>query len=216
MNGGHHGPMAGFQRRVDATRCRYTSRMVTLEQRQARRPPVRPDDRREALCIAPWHQPGMMAYLALFHAVGDPWLWHGRLELDAPELQALLADPAYEIYRLTRASQTLGLLEIDRRTPRDVEIAYFGLLSEAAGRGLGSQALADALDLAWLPPARRVWLHTCSEDHPAALRCYLAAGFEPVARQDEWITDPRCRGLLPRDCGPHVPLPCTGTPDGSG
>ncbi|WP_418605259.1 hypothetical protein [Georgenia sp. SUBG003] len=63
---------------------------------------------------------------------------------------------------------------------------YFGLLPAFTGRGLGGHVLADVLGRAWslparwpeLPPAARVWLHTCSLDSPRALSNYRARGLE--------------------------------------
>ena len=61
-----------------------------------------------------------------------------------------------------------------------MEIAYFGLLPEFVGRGWGSYLLTSAVREAWAIEADRVWLHTCTLDHPAALPNYLHRGFSPV------------------------------------
>lgn len=195
--------MQAFRRRYDVKAPRYQSLVVDLEHRGVPTPvPALPGD----LWIRRWHRPASADYLALFHAVGDPWLWFGRLTLDANALAALLADDAYQIHRLYQDRRVIGLLELDRRADGDVEIGYFGLVPAATGAGLGAAFLAHGLALAWQGTVSRVWLHTCSEDHPAALRTYLRAGFEPVAVRVEWVEDPRCSGLLPRHAGPHVPL----------
>ena len=55
--------------------------------------------------------------------------------------------------------------------------AYFGLFPAFIGKGLGKYLLAWALDRAWSFNPRRVWVHTCDLDHPAALPNYLRAGF---------------------------------------
>jgi hypothetical protein len=44
-------------------------------------------------------------------------------------------------------------------------------------QGLGKFFLQWAIDKAWGYGPRRLWLHTCSLDHPAALPNYLKAGF---------------------------------------
>ncbi len=71
----------------------------------------------------------------------------------------------------------------DRFFDREVEIAYFGLIPEYIGRGLGPALLDWALERAWSRRPRRVWLHTCSLDHPKALAVYRQAGFEEFDRQ---------------------------------
>jgi len=58
-----------------------------------------------------------------------------------------------------------------------VEIAYFGLLPAYVGRGLGKYLLSEAAARAWTLQPSRVWLHTSTLDHPAALPNYLARGF---------------------------------------
>ena len=58
-----------------------------------------------------------------------------------------------------------------------MEIAYFGLMPWAIGRGLGRWLLGAALSVAWRGAPERVWLHTCTMDHPAALPNYLGRGF---------------------------------------
>lgn len=60
-----------------------------------------------------------------------------------------------------------------------MQLCYFGLLSDFIGRGLGGPILSHVLEIAWsMPHTRRVWVHTCSNDHPNALANYRARGFE--------------------------------------
>jgi hypothetical protein len=49
-------------------------------------------------------------------------------------------------------------------------------------------------------------VHTCSDDHPAALSFYMRSGFSPYARMIEIQADPRLTGHLPPGAAPHVPL----------
>ena len=62
------------------------------------------------------------------------------------------------------------------------------------------------LALAWRPDLRRVHVHTCTLDHPAALPAYLKAGFRAYKRAFESFPDPRLTGLLPGDAAPQIPL----------
>ena len=66
-----------------------------------------------------------------------------------------------------------------------VEIAYFGLLPEFLGLGLGGHLLTEATRAAWALHPRRIWLHTCTFDHPAALPNYQARGFH-ITRTEEY------------------------------
>ncbi|MDZ4233481.1 MAG: GNAT family N-acetyltransferase, partial [Dietzia sp.] len=66
----------------------------------------------------------------------------------------------------------------------DVEIVYFGLLPRFAGLGLGGWFLSEVTRIAWqVQGCRRVWLHTCVDDSPAAMPNYLSRGFVEYARE---------------------------------
>ena len=69
-----------------------------------------------------------------------------------------------------------------------------------------SWLLAQALCLAWRDGVRRVHVHTCTLDHPAALSAYRRAGFIAYRRAVERFPDPRLIGILPLDCAPQLPL----------
>jgi len=58
-----------------------------------------------------------------------------------------------------------------------VEILYFGLAEAFFGQGFGGPLLTHALQSAWAwPGTTKVWVHTCSLDHPSALANYQARG----------------------------------------
>jgi ribosomal protein S18 acetylase RimI-like enzyme len=175
-----------------------------LEMRQR---PAPPEPVRSALKLVRWDTVDRERYLDLFRRVGSPWLWCGRLLIPLAELDKVLADPHTEIYAATRRDgSAVGMLELDFSVPGETEIYYFGLTADMTGRGHGGWLMAHALRLAWRPDTTRVWLHTCTHDHPAALRFYQRQGFKVYARALESIPDPRVLGLLPRDAGPHIPL----------
>jgi ribosomal protein S18 acetylase RimI-like enzyme len=58
----------------------------------------------------------------------------------------------------------------------------------------------------WSRPVTRVWLHTRTLDHPAALAFYQRSGFRPFRRQVEISDDPRLDGTAPRNVAKHVPI----------
>jgi hypothetical protein len=63
-----------------------------------------------------------------------------------------------------------------------------------------------ALTRAWEQPIARLWVHTCSFDHPNALSFYQRSGFKPYAVMVEVHEDPRLTGHLPKHASPNVPL----------
>ena len=98
------------------------------------------------------------------------------------------------------------MLELDWREPDSCEISYFALIPELAGQGLGRWLMAQAIALGWTRQVKRLWLHTCTLDHPSALNFYRRQGFTAIGRAVETFPDPRLTGLLPREVAPHVPL----------
>ncbi|WP_157216236.1 GNAT family N-acetyltransferase [Flavisphingomonas formosensis] len=154
-----------------------------------------------------WREPSADKYRALFRRIGTPWLWFSRLAMDDRELRTIIHDPAVEIFAVTdRQGIEIGILELDLRTQATCELSFFGLVPELAGKGHGRWLMAQALGLAWRKGVERVWVHTCTLDHPGALGFYRRSGFMPFAQSVETFADPRIAGLLPRDAAPHVPL----------
>lgn len=178
--------------------------VVYLEQRA--RPEPRPEPRLDGLALERLGGADVERYLALFAAVGEPWLWFGRRVMPRDALAAILADPAVEALALVRDGRDIGLLEIDARDPRHVELAYFGLVPEAVGGGTGRWLMNRAIERAWARAPERFFVHTCNFDHPDALGFYVRSGFVPYGRAIEIADDPRLLGFLPRSAGPHVPL----------
>jgi GNAT superfamily N-acetyltransferase len=117
--------------------------------------------------------------------VGREYLWVDRLPWTPDQIRTHLADPAVSVWLLTVSGAPAGYFELRRDAEEGVEIAYFGLLGEFHGRGLGGYLLTEAVGNAWRLGATRVWLHTNSLDHPAALPNYLKRGFK-VYRTEEY------------------------------
>ncbi len=151
-------------------------------------------------------RPGLDWYRTLYRAIGEDWLWFSRIEMSETALAAVLHRPGNETHVAIVDGQETGIVELDRRDPADVEISFFGLKPAATGKGIGGAMMTEALRLAWRPETRRVWLHTCTLDHPAALTFYRRCGFTPFARSIEVVDDPRLSGVLPRSAAPHIPI----------
>ena len=145
-------------------------------------------------------------YRRLFAEVGRPWLWFSRASLSDGQLRAILEDPAVEALAFMIDGAEVGILELDFRKEGECELAFLGLVPGAIGRGLGRQLAAEALRRAFARPISRLWLHTCTLDHPAAIRFYQSVGFTPYRRALEVADDPRLTGRLPRDAAPDVPV----------
>ena len=177
--------------------------VTTLD--MTRRPPIRPipDSR---LRLNRWEAPAPDKYRALFRRVGAPWLWFSRLVMDDAKLVSIIHDPLVRVFAVTDpAGIEVGMLELDDRTAGACELSYVGLIPELTGQGHGLWLMAQALMLAWGKGVERVWVHTCTLDHPGALGFYRASGFTAISRTIETFADPRLTGALPADAAPQIP-----------
>ena len=115
----------------------------------------------------------------LYQLVGEPWQWSDK---------SSFSDDKWKAYAQRRELQTwvgyykgsiAGYYELELGVPGDVEIVYFGLAPYFIGKGFGGYFLSCAIKTAWATSGvKRVWVHTSTLDHPAALQNYKARGFK--------------------------------------
>ena len=146
------------------------------------------------------------AYRALYRRVGENFLWLSRLLMPEAELAGWLGLPTTEIQFARRGSVPIGLIELDRSAAGDTEIVSFGVVPEEIGSGASHFMMQALLGEEFARGARRVWLHTCTFDHPAAIPFYRQHGFRAYKFAVEIAEDPRLNGLLPKEAAPQVPL----------
>jgi GNAT superfamily N-acetyltransferase len=119
----------------------------------------------------------------LYETVGQAYRWTDRLSWSDERVRQHLDDPGVSIWLMSWEGLPAGYFELREHEDQSVEIAYFGLLPDFIGRGWGKYLLTRAVESAWQLGAQRVWLHTCTLDHPAALPNYLKRGFRPVREE---------------------------------
>ena len=137
----------------------------------------------EPTAILRAERPTISFYRYLYDTVGADWNWFMRRRLSDDELAAIIHDDRVEVFVLYVRGVPAGYVELDRRVEGEVEVAYFGLIPEYVGRGYGAFLLDWGLGRAWSYRPRRVWLHTCSLDHPRALGVYQRAGLTVYDRE---------------------------------
>jgi GNAT superfamily N-acetyltransferase len=119
----------------------------------------------------------------LYAEVGKNYHWIDRLPWSDDQIVAHLNQPENSIWLMTCDGVTAGYFELRQCEDGSVELAYFGLMPQFIGRGLGKHLLTCATEQAWALGANRVWLHTCTDDDPAALPNYLKRGFKPFTTE---------------------------------
>ena len=114
-----------------------------------------------------------------YKEVGGKWEWTDRLVWSDEEWKQYAQDPNLETWLGYLDDQAIGFFELQSQDNGNVEIVYFGLLSRFIEKGLGGPLLSAAVEQAWsIPRTTRVWVHTCTEDHPNALDNYRKHGFK--------------------------------------
>lgn len=127
---------------------------------------------------------------SLYAAVGRSYRWYDRDAWTDERLAAQMADPNVAVWVLRDALRPIGYFELSTESDTSVEIAYFGLIPAAQGKGLGKRLLEAAIRAGFDSAASRVWLHTCTLDHAAALPNYRARGFVPFRTERYDIARP--------------------------
>lgn len=126
-------------------------------------------------------------YRYLYSEVGRLYHWTDRLPWTNEEINAHLRQNSLSLFVLYYEGAPAGYFELLKGEDGSTEIAYFGLVQEFLGKGLGKHLLSAAIGQAWKDGANRIWLHTCTLDDPAALPNYLKRGFKPF-NQEKYFT----------------------------
>lgn len=133
-------------------------------------------------------KPQLAFYRFLQLQVGYPWKWEYRLRMDEETLTGIIHADTSEIYVLYLDGAPAGFYEVNRADDETTDLAYFGLMPHAAGRGLGRWFLGQAIETCWAGEPQRITVNTCTADHPAALPLYQKLGFEPLRREEATLT----------------------------
>ena len=126
-------------------------------------------------------------YRYLMDRVGRKWHWVNALRTDEAEMLEALHKPDRDIRVLYLDGAPAGFFDLKPHLPREVELAYFGMMEHAVGQGFGRWFLGAAIEAAWSHGPEIVTVQTCTLDHPAALPLYQKLGFAPVSQKQELV-----------------------------
>lgn len=157
--------------------------IVTFLEMREKPPLPRIDPAGRRLALLKSQRPTLSFYRYLYDAVGRTWFWTDRAKLSNAQLEAIIHDPAVEIYVLYVDGVPAGFFELDARRPPEVNIAYFGIMPEFIGQRLGPYLLGQAIEAAWRHEPHRLTVNTCTLDHPKALSLYQRFGFRAYDRR---------------------------------
>lgn len=129
--------------------------------------------------------PPVWYFLSLYDAVGRDYAWEDMFAEDENDLARWLGDADVALFTLMRHGWPHGFFLLDWRQSGICDLAYFGLVPQAVGRGFGHYLLRTAILTGWdRPGITKMTVNTCSLDHPRALANYQKQGFEVVAQEN--------------------------------
>jgi ribosomal protein S18 acetylase RimI-like enzyme len=111
----------------------------------------------------------------LYVLIGEKWAWEDKLPWSDDQWRAYVEDDTLRTFVAYYDGAVAGYFELSENDGA-VEIVYFGMAPAFIGQGFGGALLTRALEEAWRMKPSRVWVHTCTLDHEAALANYRARG----------------------------------------
>jgi len=111
-----------------------------------------------------------------YKQIGKKHQWVDRLIWQENDWAKYTLNKKLESYSLKKDNELIGYFELITES-NNCEIAYFGILEEYIGKGLGGYLLSEAIKVGF-KLAKRVWVHTCSLDHFHAINNYKARGMK--------------------------------------
>ena len=125
-----------------------------------------------------------------YKQVGKKHRWLDRLSWSDQKWINYISNKNLETYLITEKEDLAGFFELLYNPElKETEIPYFGLLEEYIGKGIGGYALSEAIKRCFEKNIKRVWLHTCTLDHPNALKNYIARGMTVFKKENINILD---------------------------
>ena len=125
-----------------------------------------------------------------YKQVGKKHRWIDRLSWSDEKWINYISNKNLETYIICECEELVGFFELLHNPElQETEISYFGLLEEYIGKGIGGYALSEAIRKSFEKNIRRVWLHTCTLDHPNALKNYIARGMTVFKKEKINILD---------------------------
>ena len=130
--------------------------------------------------------PPVWWFLTLYDAVGRDYAWEDVHTWEHPQIQDWLQSDRMSLYTLLEHGWPQGFFMLEDLEEGVCNLAYFGMVPEAVGEGLGGWLLQTAILTAWeRAGVGKLTVNTCTLDHPRALALYQKNGFTPVRREEK-------------------------------
>ena len=114
-----------------------------------------------------------------YKEIGKNHKWIDRLSWSEEKWINYVSSKNVQTYVFKFKDDMVGFFELIFHSDKnETEIAYFGILEEFFGKGYGGYLLSEAIKFGFNLNAKRVWVHTCSLDHPNAISNYRSRGMK--------------------------------------
>ena len=114
-----------------------------------------------------------------YKQIGKKYRWTDRLIWTDIQWSRYVSNSNLETYVIKNNNDLVGFFElIHHPKQNETELAYLGLFEEYFGKGVGGYALTTAIKKSFKKKIKRIWVHTCTLDHPHAIKNYLARGMK--------------------------------------
>ena len=111
-----------------------------------------------------------------YKQIGKKHQWVDRLIWQDKNWIEYVSNKNLKTFILQKNNDFVGYFEL-LFNKNECEIAYFGILEEFIGNGYGGFLLSEAIRIGF-KNANRIWVHTCSLDHPNAIENYKSRGMK--------------------------------------
>ena len=114
-----------------------------------------------------------------YKQIGKKYRWTDRLIWSDLQWSSYVSNKNLETYVIKNSDDLVGYFELIHHPEiNETELAYLGLFEDYFGKGVGGYALTIAIVKYFKKKIKRMWVHTCTLDHPNAIKNYLARGMK--------------------------------------
>ena len=114
-----------------------------------------------------------------YKQIGKKYQWKDRLAWSNSDWIKYVSNKNLKTFILKKNKDLVGYFELILKVEvNESEIAYLGILEEYFHKGCGGYLLSEAIINSFKLGVKRVWVHTCSLDHPNAIENYKLRGMK--------------------------------------
>ena len=120
-----------------------------------------------------------------YKQIGKKYRWTDRLIWTDLQWSNYVSNKNLETYVIKNGEVLVGYFELIYHPKKnETELAYLGLFEDYFGKGVGGYALTTAILKSFEKKIKRMWVHTCTLDHPNAIKNYFCLLYTSPSPRD--------------------------------